>query len=327
MAIVTTKEMFKKAYDGGYAIGAFNVNNMEIIQGITEAAIDQRAPLILQVSKGARSYAKHVYLMKLIEAAIEDAEQTAGFDLPICVHLDHGDTFELCKNCIDGGFSSVMIDGSSKPYEENIALTRKVVEYAHDHGVVVEGELGTLAGIEDEVNVSAEDSSYTRPEEVEDFVTRTGVDSLAIAIGTSHGAYKFTAAQCTRNAEGQLVPPPLRFDILKEVEKRLPGFPIVLHGSSSVPQEFVKIINENGGRMPDAVGIPEEQLREAARMAVCKINIDSDLRLAMTASIRKHFCEHPDHFDPRQYLKPGREAIKAMVTHKLVNVLGCNGKA
>ena len=327
MAIVTTKDMFAKAYNGGYAIGAFNVNNMEIIQGITEAAIDQRAPLILQVSKGARSYAKHVYLMKLIEAAIEDAEQTAGFDLPIAVHLDHGDTFELCKNCIDGGFSSVMIDGSSKPYEENIALTRKVVEYAHDHGVVVEGELGTLAGIEDEVKVSAEDSSYTRPEEVEDFVTRTGVDSLAIAIGTSHGAYKFTAAQCTRNAEGQLVPPPLRFDILREVEKRLPGFPIVLHGSSSVPQEFVKIINECGGKMPDAVGIPEEQLREAARMAVCKINIDSDLRLAMTASIRKHFVEHPDHFDPRQYLKPGREAIKAMVTHKLVNVLGCNGKA
>ena len=327
MAIVTTKEMFKKAYDGGYAIGAFNVNNMEIIQGITEAAIEQHAPLILQVSKGARAYAKHVYLMKLIEAAIQDAEQTAGFDLPICVHLDHGDTFELCKSCIDGGFSSVMIDGSSKPYEENIALTRKVVEYAHDHGVVVEGELGTLAGIEDEVNVSAEDSSYTRPEEVEDFVTRTGVDSLAIAIGTSHGAYKFTAAQCTRDAEGKLVPPPLRFDILKEVEKRLPGFPIVLHGSSSVPQEFVKIINECGGKMPDAVGIPEEQLREAARMAVCKINIDSDLRLALTACIRKHFWEHPDHFDPRQYLKPGREAIKAMVTHKLINVLGCNGKA
>ncbi len=327
MAIVTTKEMFKKAYDGGYAIGAFNVNNMEIIQGITEAAIEQHAPLILQVSKGARAYAKHVYLMKLIEAAIQDAEQTAGFDLPIAVHLDHGDTFELCKSCIDGGFSSVMIDGSSKPYEENVALTRKVVEYAHDHGVVVEGELGTLAGIEDEVNVSAEDSSYTRPEEVEDFVTRTGVDSLAIAIGTSHGAYKFTAAQCTRDAEGKLVPPPLRFDILEEVEKRLPGFPIVLHGSSSVPQEFVKIINECGGKMPDAVGIPEEQLREAARMAVCKINIDSDLRLALTACIRKHFTEHPEHFDPRQYLKPGREAIKAMVTHKLIHVLGCNGKA
>ncbi len=327
MAIVTTKEMFKKAYDGGYAIGAFNVNNMEIIQGITEAAIEQHAPLILQVSKGARAYAKHVYLMKLIEAAIQDAEQTAGFDLPIAVHLDHGDSFELCKSCIDGGFSSVMIDGSSKPYEENVALTRKVVEYAHDHGVVVEGELGTLAGIEDEVNVSAEDSSYTRPEEVEDFVTRTGVDSLAIAIGTSHGAYKFTAAQCTRNEQGILVPPPLRFDVLEEVSRRLPGFPIVLHGSSSVPQEFVKIINENGGKMPDAVGIPEEQLREAARMAVCKINIDSDLRLALTACIRKHFVEHPDHFDPRQYLKPGREAIKAMVTHKLINVLGCNGKA
>ena len=256
MALVTSTEMFKKAYTGGYAIGAFNVNNMEIIQGITEAAIEKRAPLILQVSKGARAYAKHVYLMKLIEAAIADAEQTAGFDLPICVHLDHGDTFELCKSCIDGGFTSVMIDGSSKSFEDNIALTKQVVEYAHDHGVVVEGELGTLAGVEDEVKVSAEDSSYTRPEEVEEFVSRTGVDSLAIAIGTSHGAYKFTAAQCTRNADGILVPPPLRFDILDEVAKRLPGFPIVLHGSSSVPQEFVKIINENGGKMPDAVGIP-----------------------------------------------------------------------
>ena len=327
MAIVTSKEMFKKAYDGGYAIGAFNVNNMEIIQGITEAAIEKHAPLILQVSKGARAYAKHVYLMKLIEAAIADAEQTAGFDLPICVHLDHGDTFELCKSCIDGGFTSVMIDGSSKSFEDNIALTKQVVEYAHDHGVVVEGELGTLAGVEDEVNVSAEDSSYTRPEEVEEFVTRTGVDSLAIAIGTSHGAYKFTAAQCTRNEKGILVPPPLRFDILEEVSKRLPGFPIVLHGSSSVPQEFVKIINENGGKMPDAVGIPEEQLRQAAKGAVCKINIDSDLRLAMTASIRKYFAEHPDHFDPRQYLKPARIAIKDMVAHKLVDVLGCDGKA
>ncbi|MDD6883500.1 MAG: class II fructose-1,6-bisphosphate aldolase [Eubacteriales bacterium] len=327
MAIVTSTEMFKKAYDGGYAIGAFNVNNMEIIQGITEAAMEEHAPLILQVSKGARSYAKHVYLMKLIEAAIEDAEQSAGFELPICVHLDHGDTFELCKSCIDGGFSSVMIDGSSKSFEENIALTKKVVEYAHDHGKVVEGELGTLAGVEDEVKVSAEDSSYTRPEEVEEFVSRTGVDSLAIAIGTSHGAYKFTAAQCTRNEKGILVPPPLRFDILEEVSKRLPGFPIVLHGSSSVPQEFVKIINENGGKMPDAVGIPEEQLRQAARGAVCKINIDSDLRLAMTASIRKYFAEHPDHFDPRQYLKPARVAIKEMVKHKLVDVLGCNGKA
>ena len=327
MAIVTSTEMFKKAYDGGYAIGAFNVNNMEIIQGITEAAMEEHAPLILQVSKGARSYAKHVYLMKLIEAAIEDAEQSAGFELPICVHLDHGDTFELCKSCIDGGFSSVMIDGSSKSFEENIALTKKVVEYAHDHGKVVEGELGTLAGVEDEVKVSAEDSSYTRPEEVEEFVSRTGVDSLAIAIGTSHGAYKFTAAQCTRNEKGILVPPPLRFDILEEVSKRLPGFPIVLHGSSSVPQEFVKIINENGGKMPDAVGIPEEQLRQAARGAVCKINIDSDLRLAMTASIRKYFAEHPDHLDPRQYLKPARVAIKEMVKHKLVDVLGCNGKA
>ena len=327
MAIVTSKEMFKKAYDGGYAIGAFNVNNMEIIQGITEAAMEKHAPLILQVSKGARAYAKHVYLMKLIEAAIADAEQSAGFDLPICVHLDHGDTFELCKSCIDGGFTSVMIDGSSKSFEDNIALTKQVVEYAHDHGVVVEGELGTLAGVEDEVKVSAEDSSYTRPEEVEEFVSRTGVDSLAIAIGTSHGAYKFTAAQCTRNADGILVPPPLRFDILDEVSKRLPGFPIVLHGSSSVPQEFVKIINENGGKMPDAVGIPEEQLRQAARGAVCKINIDSDLRLAMTASVRKYFAEHPDHFDPRQYLKPARIAIKNMVEHKLVDVLGCDGKA
>lgn len=327
MALVTSTEMFKKAYDGGYAIGAFNVNNMEIIQGITEAAIEKRAPLILQVSKGARAYAKHVYLMKLIEAAIEDAEQTAGFDLPIVVHLDHGDTFELCKSCIDGGFTSVMIDGSSKSFEDNIALTRQVVEYAHDHGVVVEGELGTLAGVEDEVKVSAEDSSYTRPDEVEEFVNRTGVDSLAIAIGTSHGAYKFTAAQCTRNEKGILVPPPLRFDILDEVAKRLPGFPIVLHGSSSVPQEFVKIINENGGKIPDAVGIPEEQLRKAAEGAVCKINIDSDLRLAMTACIRQYFNEHPDHFDPRQYLKPARAAIKAMVEHKLVDVLGCDGKA
>ena len=327
MAIVTSTEMFKKAYAGGYAIGAFNVNNMEIIQGITAAAIAERAPLILQVSKGARAYANHIYLMKLIEAAIEDAEQNAGFDLPICVHLDHGDSFELCKSCIDGGFTSVMIDKSGLPLEENIAITKQVVEYAHDHGVVVEAELGTLAGVEDEVNVSAEDSSYTHPDDVQEFVERTGCDSLAIAIGTSHGAYKFTAAQCTRNEQGLLVPPPLRFDILREVEKRLPGFPIVLHGSSSVPQEFVKIINENGGKMPDAVGIPEEQLREAARMAVCKINIDSDLRLAMTACIRQYFNEHPDHFDPRQYLKPARAAIQKMVQHKLVDVLGCNGKA
>ena len=327
MAIVTTKEMFKKAYDGGYAIGAFNVNNMEIIQGITEAAIDQHAPLILQVSKGARAYAKHVYLMKLIEAAIQDAEQTAGFDLPIAVHLDHGDTFELCKSCIDGGFSSVMIDGSSKPYEENIALTRKVVEYAHDHGVVVEGELGTLAGIEDEVNVSAEDSSYTRPEEVEEFVTRTGCDSLAIAIGTSHGAYKFTPEQCTLNEQGILVPPALRFDVLEEVTKRLPGFPIVLHGSSSVPQEYVKMVNANGGKMPNAIGVPEEQLRKAASLSVCKINIDSDLRLAMTGTIRKFYNDEPSKFDPREYLKPARANIKEIVRHKLINVLGCAGKA
>ena len=327
MAFVTTKEMFKKAYEGGYAVGAFNVNNMEIIQGITEAAIENRAPLVLQVSKGARAYAKHVYLMKLIEAAIQDAEQSAGFDLPVCVHLDHGDSFELCKSCIDGGFTSVMIDGSSKSFEDNIALTKQVVEYAHDHGVVVEGELGTLAGLEDDVCVSAEESSYTRPEEVEEFVSRTGVDSLAIAIGTSHGAYKFTAAQCTRNEEGILMPPPLRFDILDEVSKRLPGFPIVLHGASSVPQEFVKIINQYGGKMPDAVGIPEDQLRIAAQKAVCKINIDSDLRLAMTASLRQYFVEHPDHFDPRQYLSPARTAIKEMVSHKMVHVLGCNGKA
>ena len=327
MSIVTSTEMFKKAYTGGYAIGAFNVNNMEIIQGITEAAIEEKAPLILQVSSGARKYAKHVYLMHLIKAAIEDAEQTAGFDLPICVHLDHGDTFELCKSCIDGGFSSVMIDGSSKSFKDNIELTRKVVEYAHDHGVVVEGELGTLAGVEDDVKVKAEDSSYTRPEEVEEFVSKTGVDSLAIAIGTSHGAYKFTAAQCTRNEKGILVPPPLRFDILDEVARRLPGFPIVLHGSSSVPQEYVKMINENGGQMPDAVGIPEEELRQAARGAVCKINIDSDLRLAMTGTIRKYFHDNPSHFDPRQYLKPARQAIKEMVAHKIVDVLGCDGKA
>ncbi|MCD8240668.1 MAG: class II fructose-1,6-bisphosphate aldolase [Oscillospiraceae bacterium] len=317
MAIVTSKEMFEKAYNGGYAIGAFNVNNMVIIQGIAEAAMEQRAPLILQVSKGARSYAKHVYLMKLIEAAVEDAEQSAGFDLPICVHLDHGDSYELCRSCIDGGFTSVMIDASGKPFEENIALTRQVVAYAHDHGVVVEAELGTLAGIEDEVNVSAEDSSYTRPEDVQEFVERTGCDSLAIAIGTSHGAFKFKPG----------TKPQLRFDILEDVSRRLPGFPIVLHGSSSVPQEFVDLINKYGGNMPGAVGVPEEQLRQAASMAVCKINIDSDLRLAMTACIRQHFAEHPDHFDPRQYLKPAREAIKNMVAHKLVNVLGCNGKA
>lgn len=311
MPLVTTKEMFKKAYNGGYAIGAFNVNNMEIVQGITEAAAELNAPLILQVSKGARAYANHTYLMKLVEAAVIET------GLPIALHLDHGDSFEICKSCIDGGFTSVMIDASSKSLEENITITRKVVEYAHDHGVVVEAELGTLAGIEDEVNVSAEDSSYTRPEDVQEFVEKTGCDSLAIAIGTSHGAYKFKPG----------TDPKLRFDILQEVEKRLPGFPIVLHGSSSVPQEFVKIINENGGNMPGAIGVPEDQLRKAASMAVCKINIDSDLRLAMTASIRKYLNEHPEHFDPRQYLKPARAAIKSMVAHKIVDVLGCNGKA
>ena len=321
MPLVTTTEMFKKAYDGGYAVGAFNVNNMEIVQGITEAAKEVNAPLILQVSKGARAYANHTYLVKLVEAAIIET------GLPIALHLDHGDSFETCKSCIDGGFTSVMIDASSKPFAENIELTKRVVEYAHDHGVVVEAELGALAGVEDEVQVSAEDSHYTRPEEVEEFVSKTGCDSLAIAIGTSHGAYKFTAAQCTRNEKGELVPPPLRFDILDEVVKRLPGFPIVLHGSSSVPQEYVKMINENGGKMPDAVGIPEEQLRQAARGAVCKINIDSDLRLAMTGTIRKFFAEHPDKFDPREYLKPARANIKELVKHKLINVLGCDGKA
>ena len=321
MPLVTTKEMFQKAYNGGYAIGAFNVNNMEIVQGITEAAKEVNAPLILQVSKGARAYANHTYLIKLVEAAIIET------GLPICLHLDHGDSFELCKSCIDGGFTSVMIDASSKPFAENIAITKQVVEYAHDHGVVVEAELGALAGVEDEVNVSAEDSHYTRPEEVEEFVSKTNCDSLAIAIGTSHGAYKFTAAQCTRNEKGELVPPPLRFDILDEVVKRLPGFPIVLHGSSSVPQEYVKMINENGGKMPDAVGIPEEQLRQAARGAVCKINIDSDLRLAMTGTIRQFFAEHPDKFDPREYLKPARANIKELVKHKLIHVLGCDGKA
>ena len=321
MPLVTSTEMFKKAYNGGYAVGAFNVNNMEIVQGITEACREEKAPVILQVSKGARAYANHTYLVKLVEAAIIET------GLPICLHLDHGDSFETCKSCIDGGFTSVMIDASSKPFEENIEITKKVVEYAHDHGVVVEAELGALAGVEDEVNVSAEESHYTRPEEVEEFVSKTGCDSLAIAIGTSHGAYKFTAAQCTRNEKGELVPPPLRFDILNEVVKRLPGFPIVLHGSSSVPQEYVKMVNANGGKMPDAVGIPEEQLREAARSAVCKINIDSDLRLAMTGTIRQFYTQHPDKFDPREYLKPARANIKELVRHKLVDVLGCNGKA
>ena len=322
MPLVTTKEMFKKAYDGGYAIGAFNVNNMEIVQGITEAAGELKSPVILQVSKGARAYANHTYLVKLVEAAVAENPQ-----IPIALHLDHGPDLETCKSCIDGGFTSVMIDASSKPFAENIEITKKVVEYAHDHGVVVEAELGTLAGIEDDVKVASDAASYTRPEEVEEFVSKTGCDSLAIAIGTSHGAYKFTAAQCTRNEKGILVPPPLRFDVLEEVSRRLPGFPIVLHGSSSVPQNYVKLINENGGKMPDAVGIPEGQLRHAAELSVCKINIDSDLRLAMTGTIREFFNEHPDKFDPREYLKPARANIKELVRHKLVDVLGCAGKA
>ena len=309
MPLVTTKEMFRKAYEGGYAIGAFNVNNMEIVQGITEAAQLEQAPVILQVSAGARKYAKHIYLTKLVEAAVADT------DVPIALHLDHGDGFEICKDCIDGGFTSVMIDGSKLSFEENIAVTRKVVEYAHDHGVMVEGELGKLAGIEDAVNVSEADAQFTNPAEVEEFVSRTGVDSLAIAIGTSHGAFKF---------KGE---PKLRFDILEEVGRRLPGFPIVLHGASSVIPEYVDMINQYGGHMPGAQGVPEAMLRKAATMAVCKINIDSDLRLAFTGEVRKHFAEHPDHFDPRQYLTDARDGIRNMVRHKIVDVLGCNGKA
>ncbi len=311
MALVTTKKMFEDAYKGGYAVGAFNVNNMEIIQGIVQAGEKLNAPLILQVSAGARKYANHAYLVKLVEAASE----TSG--LPIALHLDHGPDFETCKSCIDGGFTSVMIDGSHFPYEENVALTKKVVEYAHAHGVVVEGELGQLAGIEDDVNVSAEDASFTKPEQVQDFVERTGVDSLAIAIGTSHGAYKFKPGQ----------KPQLRFDILEEVGQRLPNFPIVLHGASSVVPEFVETINKFGGALDDAIGIPEEMLRQSATMAVCKINIDSDLRLAMTAAIRQYMAENPTHFDPRQYLAPARAAIQGMVEHKIQTVLGCAGKA
>lgn len=311
MPLVTSTEMFKKAYEGGYAIGAFNVNNMEIIQGITEGAKELNAPLILQVSAGARKYANHTYLMKLVEAAIIET------GLPICLHLDHGDSFELCKSCIDGGFTSVMIDGSHHAYEDNVALTRQVVEYAHDHGVVVEGELGRLEGVEDDVKVAIGQGSYTDPDQVYDFVTRTGVDSLAIAIGTSHGAYKFKPGQ----------DPKLRIDILEEVEKQLPGFPIVLHGASSVIPEFVEEINKYGGKMDNAIGIPESELRKAAEHAVCKINIDSDLRLAMTAAIRKYMAENPSHFDPRQYLAPARAAIEGMVEHKILEVLGCAGKA
>ncbi|MCL2545454.1 MAG: class II fructose-1,6-bisphosphate aldolase [Clostridia bacterium] len=309
MPKVNTTQMFEKAYAGGYAIGAFNVNNMEIVQGITEACKLEDAPVILQVSAGARKYAKHAYLMKLVEAALEDT------DLPIAVHLDHGPDFETCKSCIDGGFSSVMIDGSHHPFEENIAVTKRVVDYAHERGVTVEGELGRLAGIEDAVNVSDADASFTDPDEVEEFVGRTGVDSLAIAIGTSHGAFKF---------KGE---PRLRFDILEEVGRRLPGFPIVLHGASSVMPEYVKMINEYGGSIPGARGVPEDMLRKAASMAVCKINVDSDLRLAMTGELRKYLAQHPSHFDPRQYLTPARDALRGMVRHKIVHVMGCNGKA
>ncbi|HIR56132.1 MAG TPA: class II fructose-1,6-bisphosphate aldolase [Candidatus Gallacutalibacter pullicola] len=312
MPLVNTTEMFKKAYEGGYAIGAFNVNNMEIVQGITSACQELKAPVILQVSAGARKYANRTYLIKLVEAAVIECP-----DIPIALHLDHGPSFDLCKACIDDGFTSVMFDGSSKPYEENVEEASRVVEYAHKYGVTVEAELGQLAGVEDDVKVADDKAQFTDPNQVQDFVTRTGVDSLAIAIGTSHGAYKFKPGQ----------KPKLRLDILQEVSDRLPGFPIVLHGASSVPQEFVKQINENGGQMPDAIGIPEEMLREAAKMAVCKINIDSDLRLAMTASVRKYLAENPSHFDPRQYLAPARDAIKTMVEHKINTVLGCAGKA
>ena len=311
MPLVTTTEMFKKAYTGGYAVGAFNVNNMEIVQGIVEAANELHSPVILQASSGARKYANQAYLKHLVEAAVETA------DIPIAMHLDHGADFEICKSCIDGGFTSVMIDGSSRSFEDNIAVSKQVAEYAHERGVVVEAELGTLGGIEDDVKVDHDKAMYTDPDQVEEFVKRTGVDSLAIAIGTSHGAYKFKPG----------TKPQLRLDILAEVARRLPGFPIVLHGSSSVPQEYVKIINENGGKLKDAIGIPEEMLREAAKGAVCKINIDSDLRLGMTAGIRQHFAQHPDHFDPRQYLADGRQNVKDIVTHKILTVLGSDNKA
>ncbi|MEE1361911.1 MAG: class II fructose-1,6-bisphosphate aldolase [Selenomonadaceae bacterium] len=317
MALVTTKEMFKKAYEGGYAIGAFNVNNMEIVQGITDAAAELKSPVILQCSAGARKYANHQYLVHLVKAAME-----VHPELDLVLHLDHGADFETCKSCIDGGFTSVMIDGSHHSFEDNIAVTKKVVEYAHAHGVVVEGELGQLAGVEDDVNVSAADAKYTRPEEVQEFVEKTGVDSLAIAIGTSHGAFKFTPAQCTRNENGVLVPPELRFDILDKISEILPQFPIVLHGASSVVPEYVKIINAHGGKLADAIGIPEDQLRKAATKAVCKINVDSDLRLALTAGIREYFDANPQHFDPRQYLSPARAYIKEIVAHKIKDVFG-----
>ncbi|MCQ2097412.1 MAG: class II fructose-1,6-bisphosphate aldolase [Fibrobacter sp.] len=324
LGLVNTKEMFKKAVAGGYAIPAFNFNTMEQMQAIVQASVKQKSPVIMQVSKGARNYANGTILRYMAQGAVEYAKELGCANPQIVLHLDHGDSFELCKDCIDNGFSSVMIDGSHLPYEENIALTKKVVEYAHAHDVTVEAELGVLAGVEDEV--SAEESHYTKPEEVVDFATRTGCDSLAISIGTSHGAYKFKPEQCTRNEDGILVPPPLAFDVLEAIEKQLPGFPIVLHGSSSVPQDEVKTINENGGKLPDAVGIPEEQLRKASKSAVCKINIDSDSRLAMTAAVRKYFNEHPDHFDPRQYLKPARENMQKMYEHKIVDVLGSNDK-
>ena len=325
LGLVNTREMFAKAIKGGYAIPAFNFNNMEQLQAIIQAAAETKSPVILQVSKGARNYANQTILRYMAEGAVEYAKEL-GWEKPqIVLHLDHGDSFETCKSCVDMGFSSVMIDGSHLPYEENVALAKKVVDYAHQFDVTVEAELGVLAGVEDEV--SAAESHYTKPEEVIDFATRTGCDSLAISIGTSHGAYKFTPEQCTRDPKtGLLVPPPLAFDILAEIEQKLPGFPIVLHGSSSVPQDEVATINKFGGKLPDAIGIPEDQLRQAAKSAVCKINIDSDSRLAMTAAIRQHLAEHPGDFDPRQYLKPARENMKKMYIHKIVNVLGSDGK-
>ncbi len=324
LGLVNSKDLFQKAVKGGYAIPAFNFNNLEQMQAIISACVETKSPVILQVSSGARKYANQTLLRFLAQGAVEYAKEL-GCAIPIVLHLDHGDTFELCKSCIDSGFSSVMIDGSHLSYEKNIELTKQVVEYAHAHGVTVEGELGVLAGIEDDV--VAEHSTYTHPEEVEDFVKKTGVDSLAISIGTSHGANKFKPEQCTLNADGVLVPPPLKFDILEEIEKRIPGFPIVLHGASSVPAELVKTINANGGKMKDTVGIPEEQLRRAASSAVCKINIDSDGRLAMTAAVRKVFVENPGEFDPRKYLGPARDQLKVLYKHKINNVLGSADKA
>jgi fructose-bisphosphate aldolase class II len=324
LGLVNSKEIFKKAFEGGYAIPAFNFNNMEQMQAIVSACVETKSPVILQVSSGARKYANQTLLRYMAQGAVQYAKEL-GYEIPIVLHLDHGDSFELCKDCIDSGFSSVMIDGSHLPYEENIALTKKVVDYAHKHDVTVEGELGILAGVEDDV--VAEHSTYTEPDEVVDFVTRTGVDSLAISIGTSHGAYKFTPAQCTRNEDGVLVPPPLRFDILEEIERRIPGFPIVLHGSSSVPPQYVETINKYGGELSDSIGIPEEQLRKAATSAVCKVNIDSDGRLAMTAAVREAFAKDPSEFDPRKYLGPARDELKKLYMHKTENVLGSAGKA